>query len=121
VDVIATAMPDDLLNVANEEEQYALLPTADIARQSVSAKGSIQRIALNDVNTIRDVTNTNDGKLVAPNKQSGDRSEAFLTKLTELSGLLSSEATKIIGEKFEFFRIAYSQAIRCWVAAEGPG
>ncbi|MBF4365349.1 hypothetical protein, partial [Vibrio anguillarum] len=39
----------------------------------------------------------------------------------ELSGLLSSEATKIIGEKFEFFRIAYSQAIRCWVAAEGPG
>lgn len=121
VDAIATAMPDDLLNVANEEEQHALLPTADIARQSVSAKGSIQRIALNDVNTIRDVTNTNDGKLVAPNKQSGDRSEAFLSKLTELSGLLGEEATKIIGEKFDVFRIAYSEAIRNWVAAQGPG
>lgn len=121
VDAIATALPDDLLNVANEEEQHALLPTADIARQSVSAKGSIQRIALNDVNTIRDVTNTNDGRLVAPNKQSGDRSEAFLTNLTELSSLLGAEATKIIGEKFEAFRIAYSEAVRDWVAAEGPG
>ena len=121
VDAIATAMPDDLLNVANEEEKYALLPTADIARQSVSAKGSIQRIALNDVNTIRDVTNTNDGKLVAPNKQSGDRSEAFMSKLTELSGVLGKEATKIIGKKFEDFRIVYSKAIRNWIAPEGHG
>ncbi len=121
VDAIATAMPDDVLNVANDEEQHALLPTADIARQSVSAKGSIQRIALNDVNTIRDVTNTNDGKLVAPNKQSGDRSEAFLTKLSELSGLLGTEATKIIGERFEAFRLAYSEAIRNWVVPGGPG
>lgn len=121
VDAIATTMPDDLLNVANEEELHALLPTADIARQSVSAKGSIQRITLNDVNTICDVTNTNDGKLVAPNKQSGDRSEAFLTKLNELSGLLGAEATRIIGEKFEAFRNAYSEAIRHWVVAAGPG
>src|SRR5690625_3976244 len=95
VDTMSSAFPDDLLNVANEEEQHALLPTADIARQSVSAKGSIQRIALNDVNTIRDVTNTNDGRLVAPNKQSGDRSEAFLTNLTELSSLLRSEERRV--------------------------
>jgi len=123
VDAIAAAMPDDLLNVANNEELHALLSTADIARQSVSAKGSIQRIALNDVNTIRDVTNTNNGKLVAPNKQSGDRSEAFLTNLSDLSdsGLLGAEAARIIGEKFEAFRRAYTKAIRHWVAAEGPG
>lgn len=121
VDAIATAMPNDLLNVANPEEQYALLPTADIARQSVSAKGGIQRIALNDVNTIRDVTNTNDGRLVAPNKASGDRSEAFLSKLAELSGVLGTDATLVINERFDDFRAAYSQAIRDWVSADGLG
>ncbi len=121
VDAIATAMPNDLLNVANPEEQYALLPTADIARQSVSAKGGIQRIALNDVNTIRDVTNTNDGRLVAPNKATGDRSEAFLSKLAELSGVLGADATLVINERFDAFRVAYSQAIRNWVSADGLG
>lgn len=121
IDAIATAMPDDLLSIANQEEQHALLPTADIARQSVSAKGSIQRIALNNVNTIRDVTNTNDGKLVAPNKESGDRSKAFLSKLTELFDVLGEEGTKLISERFEAFRTAYSEAIRDWVTPEGPG
>ncbi len=121
VDSIATAMPDDLLNVANQEEHHALLPTADITRQSVSAKGSIQRIALNDANTIRDVTNTNDGKLVAPNKDIGDRSDAFLNQLTELSSVLGAKATQVISERFDAFRIAYSQAIRDWVSPEGSG
>ncbi|WP_321393979.1 FtsK/SpoIIIE domain-containing protein [Emcibacter sp.] len=121
VDAIATAMPDDLLNVANHGELYALLPTADIARQSVSAKGIIQRIALDDVNTIRDVANTNDGKLVAPNKAIGDRSDAFLSKLTDLSGVLGVEATQIISERFEAFRSSYSAAIRDWVSPEGQG
>lgn len=121
VDAIAIAMPDDLSHVANLEEHHALLPTADIARQSVSAKGGIQRIALNDVNTIRDVTNTNDGKLVAPNKDSGDRSSAFLNKLAELSGVLGAEAAQVISERFKAFHITYSQAIRDWVSPEGPG
>ncbi len=121
VNAIATAMPEDLVNVANQQERQALLPTADITRQSVSAKGSIQRITLNDVNTIRDVTNTNDGKLVAPNKESGDRSEAFLTKLTELSGILGPEATQVITDQFEAFRITYTKAIRDWVSPEGSG
>ena len=121
VDAIATAMPDDLLNVASQEKNYALLPTADIARQSVSAKGSIQRIALNDVNTIRDVTNTNDGKLVAPNKESGDRSGAFLNQLPELSGVLREEAAQVISERFKAFQAAYSEAIRDWVSPEGAG
>ncbi|WP_431065464.1 FtsK/SpoIIIE domain-containing protein [Methylotuvimicrobium sp.] len=121
VDAMATAMPDDLLNVANYEESYALLPTADITRQSVSAKGSIQRIELNDVNTIRDATNTNDGKLVAPNKDSGDRSVAFLSNLNELSGVLGIQGQETIKERFDNFLVAYSQAIRDWVAIEGSG
>ena len=45
VDAIATSLPDDLLSIANAGGAHALLPTADIARQPVSAKGSIQRIA----------------------------------------------------------------------------
>ncbi|BCA81012.1 FtsK/SpoIIIE domain-containing protein [Desulfuromonas sp. AOP6] len=121
VDAIATAMPDDLLSVANQKRPHALLPTADIARQSVNAKGSIQRIALNDVNTIRDVTNTNDGKLVAPNKDSGDRSDAFLNNLNDLSGVLGEDATTVINLRFKAFQVAYSQAIRDWVSTKGPG
>lgn len=121
VDAIATALPDDLLSVANNGEHYALLPTADIARQSVSAKGSIQRIELNDVNTIRDVTNTNDGKLVAPNRDSGDRSVAFLSGLTELNSVLGQQGAELINERFDNFLVYYSNAIRDWVATEGAG
>lgn len=121
VDAVATALPDDLLNVANEDEHYALLPTADITRQSVSAKGSIQRIALNDVNTIRDVSNTNNGKLVAPNSSSGDRSVAFLNELTELSTVLGPQSVDLIKERFLSFLAAFSKAIREWVGPEGPG
>lgn len=121
VDAIATAMPDDLLNVANQGECYSLLPTADIARQSVNAKGSIQRIALNDVNTIRDVTNSNDGKLVAPNKGSGDRSAAFLAELNELSSVLGVDSARIINERFVNYLCLYSQVIRDWVSTDGAG
>ena len=121
VDAIATALPDDLLSVANEGENYALLPTADIARQSVSAKGSIQRIELNDVNTIRDVTNTNDGKLVAPNRDSGDRSVAFLSGLNTLSSVLETQGAELIKQRFDRFLAAYTEAIRDWVTSEGSG
>ena len=121
VGAIATALPDDLLSVANQDEGHALLPTADIARQSVSAKGSIQRIALNDVNTIRDVTDTNDGKLVAPNKDSGDRARAFLSALDEMAPVLGIQSTTAISEAFEKFLTTYTKAIRDWVTPEGSG
>ena len=121
VDAIAMALPDDLLSIANQNEEYALLPTADIARQSVSAKGGIQRIALNDVNTIRDVTNTNDGKLVAPNADSGDRGGAFLSALDRMASVLGTQSTKAIRETFEYFLTTYTKAIREWVAPDGSG
>ena len=88
IDALATAMADDLLRIANDKGARALLPTADIARQSVSAEGRVQRIALDDVNTIRDVTNNNDGVFVAPNKESGDRGGPFLAALADLSNVL---------------------------------
>ncbi|HHZ8844108.1 TPA: FtsK/SpoIIIE domain-containing protein [Enterobacter cloacae] len=121
VNAIATAMPDDLLNIANQEEEHALLPTADIARQSVNAKGSIQRIALNDVNTIRDVTNSNNGRLVAPNKDSSDRGKVVLYELRDLTSLLGIDATKNITERFHAFRNIYTEAIRDWVSTKGLG
>lgn len=121
VDAIAIALPEDLLNVANQDKEHALLPTADIARQAVSAKGSIQRIALNDVNTIRDVTNTNDGRLVAPNKDSGDKGTSFLSALDEMSSVLGARSTKSIREAFERFLVLYTKAVRDWVTPEGPG
>ena len=98
VGAIATALPDDLLSVANQDEGHALLPTADIARQSVSAKGSIQRIALNDVNTIRDVTDTNDGEVSCTHKDSGDRARAFLSALDEMAPVLGIQSTTAISE-----------------------
>ena len=121
VDAIGASLPDDLLNVANHNGEYALLPTADIARQTVSAKGSIQRIALDDVNTIRDVSNTNDGRLVAPNQESGDRSSAFLSALEALSKVIDQEGATEIRDKFNAFRGAYTEAIRAWSSVEGEG
>ena len=121
VDAIATSFPDDLLSVANHEGEFALLPTADIARQSVSAKGSIQRVALYDVNTIRDVTNTNDGKLVAPNKESGDRRGAFLSALDALSRVIGQESTAEIRGMFDAFLGSYTEAIREWSLIDGDG
>ena len=121
VDAIATSFPDDLLSIANLEGEYALLPTANIARQSVSAKGSIQRISLDDVNTIRDVTNTNDGKLVAPNKESGDRRGAFLAALEELSRVIGQESTAGIRGMFDAFLGSYTKAIRELSLIDGEG
>lgn len=121
VDAIATSLPDDLLAIANADGAHALLPTADIARQPVSAKGSIQRIALDDVNTIRDVTNTNDGKLVAPNKESGDRSGAFLSALDSLCNVLGQQRTTEIRTAFYAFIDSYTAAIRDWALKDGRG
>ena len=121
IDSIATALPDDLLSVANLDGEHSLLPTADIARQSVSAKGSIQRITLDDVNTIRDVTNTNSGKLVDPNRDTGDRSGAFLSALKEMDCVLETQGAAAIRTAFESFQIAYTQAIRAWVSPAGSG
>ena len=121
VDALATALPDDLLSVANLDQDQALLPAADIARQSVSAKGSIQRIALDDVNTICDVTNNSNGKLVAPNKDSGDRSTAFRLALDELSGVIGQANRQSIGNAFDAFVNSYTTAIRDWTGKDGAG
>lgn len=121
VDAIGGSLPDDLQNVANHNGEKALLPTADIARQTVSAKGSIQRVALDDVNTIRDVTNTNDGSLVAPNQESGDRSGPFLSALESLSKVIGPEGTVEIRGKFDAFLASYTDAIRAWSSTDGEG
>lgn len=121
VDALGGSLPDDLLSIANKSGQHALLPTADVARQSVSSKGSIQRIALHDVNTIRDVGNSTDGRLVAPNKESGDRSSAFLSALAELSTVVGEESAVEIRVRFAAFRTAYTEAIREWTLRDGDG
>jgi len=121
VDALGTSMPDDLVNVANLNSDHALLSTADITRQSVSAKGAIQRISLDDIKTIRDVTNGNDGKLVAPNSESADRGSVFLSALDELSGIIDQNGISEIHFAFDEFLIQYSSAIRHWVTQEGSG
>ena len=108
VDALGASMPDDLINVANPKSDHALLSTADITRQSVSATGAIQRISLDDVNTIRDVTNGNDGKLVAPNSDSADRGSAFLSALDELSGIIGQNGASEIRSAFDGFLSQYS-------------
>jgi len=121
VDSIATALTDDLINIANEAGDFALLSTADITRQSVSTKGGVQRISLEDINTIRDVNNSNDGKLVAPNRDSGNRGEAFISALDEMKNLLSSEQIDSIRSSFDNFRLKYTDAIRSWVSENSSG
>ena len=121
-DALAGAMANDLLRIANFNGDAALLPTADIARQSVSAKGQIQRIALDDVNTIRDVDNGNDGTLVAPNRPSGDRGESFLAELDYLKAkALDDEQHQRIRAAFADFASDYTNAIRDWSGNQGDG
>jgi len=115
VDTIATAMPTDLLFVANIEAESALLSTAHIARQPVSAKGGIQRIDLDNMNSIRDVHGTNEGWLVSPNDDSGDRSEAFLSNLNDLAEQLGKDEANSVKTAFGCFVKEYTVAIRDWV------
>ena len=115
VDAVATAMPNDLLYVANREAERALLPTAHIARQPVSAKGGIQRIDLDNMNSIRDVCGTNGGQLVSPNDESGDRSVAFLSNLNDLAEQLGKDEAHSLRTAFDSFVKDYTAAIRDWV------
>ena len=118
---LACSMADDLVRIANAQGDRVLLPTADIARQSTSAKGRIQRIDLMEVSTIRDALNGSNGTMVAPNRASGDRSEAFLGELDKLSGLISPEGSAAIRDAFEAFREGYAEAIRAWVGTDSEG
>ena len=121
-DALACGMPDDLLQIASPETRRVLFPTAEIARQSVSAKGQIQRISLSDVNTIRDVHNGNDGTLVAPNTPSGDRGQPALEQLEDLKGkVLDTPQYNRIKSAFDQFATFYSEAIRDWVGEDAPG
>jgi S-DNA-T family DNA segregation ATPase FtsK/SpoIIIE len=121
-DALAGAMASDLLRVANLNGVASLLPTAEIARQSVSAKGQIQRIALDDINTIRDVDNGNNGCLVAPNRPLGDRTDAFYAELESLRGTgLDDVQSKEIATTFSSFSTDYTKAIRDWVGSDGEG
>lgn len=121
VDAIATSMADDLIRISNEDGHEALLATANIARQSISAKGRIQRVDLNDVNTVRDVRNGNDGVMVAPNKPSSDCGASFIAALGNLSGVLGEKNANAIGDAFKEFAGAYTKAIRAWVGRDGHG
>lgn len=120
-DALASSMADDLVRIANANGDQALLSTADIARQSTSAKGRIQRIDLNDVNTVRDVGNGNNGTMVAPNKESGDRGAAFLAELERLAQVISPEGRHAIRSTFETFAQQFTLAIRQWTGDDGVG
>lgn len=120
-DALASSMADDLIRIANANGDRALLPTADIARQSTSAKGRIQRIDLDDVNTVRDVGNGNDGTMVAPNKESGDRGAAIRADLERLAQVIPPEGRQAIRSEFDAFSEQFTLAIRQWTGDDGAG
>ena len=120
-DALASAMPNDLRHIANSDGETALLPTANIARQSVSAKGQIQRIALDDINTIRDVDGTNNGALVAPNvEDQSSKVRRILDDFLKGPALNETQHGEICAA-FADFVTKYTEAIRDWVGDEGLG
>lgn len=121
VEAVATALPDDLISLANSKDESGLLSTADITRQTVSTKGSVQRISLEDINTIRDINNSNDGRLVAPNRESGNRAEAIINEINALNSWLTDPQVDSILTAFNLFRAQYTTAIRSWIAENGEG
>lgn len=122
VDALATGMADDLVRISNEQEgNGVLLPTANITRQLINAKGTNQCIDLTKVNTIRDVHHRNNGTMVAPNSDMGDCTQTFLGALEDLSDFISAEKTDKIRRTFLKFKKSYESAIRNWAGAEGKG
>jgi len=122
VDALATGMFEDLKYIANENgSSQPLLTTADIAKQSVSSKGKIQFIDLNDINTIRDVNNRNEGSMVAPNSENGDRTQVIQNVIEDLSKYISADQSDKILDDFNQFKESYGQAIRDWVGNDGIG
>ena len=122
VDALATSMADDLVRIANEQEgNGVLLPTTEITRQPISAKGQIQRINLTDVNTLRDVHFRNEGIMVEPNSAMGDCTESFFDALENLSVYLSGDEINEIRRAFSKFKQSYESAIRDWAGSEGKG
>jgi len=122
---VPTALPDDLQAVANLQvgSERALMTTAAVARQAVSAKGQIQRIALEDATTLKDVEDGNKGTLVAPNRPEGDLYERFLVDLDLLrgKGALDADSAGTVRDSLEKFLACYTRAIRDWVAPDGLG
>ena len=120
---IGRAMPDDLLRVSNPEGEYALLPTARVARQAVGAKGLIQAISLDDTNSLRDTLGGSDGVLVNPNDSSCDQRLSVLIDLSELggAGVLTEEQCGIVGPAIIRYAADYTRAIRDWVDPDRPG
>ena len=122
VDVLATSMADDLVRISNEQESNdVLLPTANITRQSISAKGKIQRIDLGDMNTISDVQSRNNGVMVAPNSDGGDCTQTFLNALEDFADFLPADKIDEIRGVFLKFKKSYESAIRDWVCTDGQG
>lgn len=120
---LATALPEDLRRLANPREAHVLLATARVARQSVSAKGYIQRVALEDRNTLHDVDNSNNGALVAPNRSDSELYAQFRDALKEArtDGLVSTVGAERIANAFERFAEHYSAAVRAWINPNGQG
>ena len=121
VDAIATAMSADLLCIANSNSLHSMLPTANIARQSVSDKGRTQRIDLIDVNTIRDASHSNSGTLIAPNDENLNCAEQFCKGLEDLSNILDKQQQETIRGSFDRFAELYAQAISDWINPKGAG
>ena len=119
---LATAMPEDLHRLLRGQGQRALLAKAKVTRQAVSAKGRIQRISLEEQNTLRDVENGNEGALVAPNLER-DLYDDLTEEIGNLAqrGVIGEQQRSAVEEALERFQEAYTQALRDWTTPNGAG
>ncbi|MCY4233311.1 MAG: FtsK/SpoIIIE domain-containing protein [Bacteroidetes bacterium] len=121
-DSLATSMYQDLINISTHNgSKKPLLATAKISKQSTSSKGKIQYIDLNDINTICDVNNRNEGSMVAPNSDNGDRTNAIKKAINDLSKYISATHVNQISSDFNEFQETYGKAIQDWVGLNGDG
>lgn len=121
VNSIATALPDDMIDIANGGKGDSLLATANVTQQSISAKGSIQKIDLKDINTLRDAYNSNDGRLVSPNDPASNLYNGISMSLNDLREYLKSAQIDAIDQALKKFHSEYTAAIRDWISADGRG
>lgn len=118
---VALALVKDLEDIASG--QIVRLSGARIARESISAKGEIQRIRLEDATTLRDALEGSGGRLFRHGAPLSDLGTQFREALEQLDGpVLQPEQADQVRQAFDAFEAAYQTAIREWIdpAGEGP-
>jgi S-DNA-T family DNA segregation ATPase FtsK/SpoIIIE len=123
VSSFASSYTANMLEVANFDDEFAVLCTGRFSRAQASDRLADDRIDLTERGSVQDAFGRDEGALVDTNDLSLNVGRQFQEGLARLraSGVLGQPAADTIGAKFARFRAAYTEAVRAMVDAKGQG